>query len=215
MSFSHRADGMRVWLITGADQGPGAAIAFSALKSGDTVLASASDVDALHRRHGPHPGLHPVPVAALTGSRASGAVARAVEPLDRVDVLVNAAALMRPGHPDAVGSSQGMPELNLGSCETLLRMLASTRAVLPQMRQRRFGRVVNLLPACGRALGVGSELAATRFAVEAISDTVNREMSAWCIRAMTVEGAQFDVQPAGNAAPREDVEATRSVQEVL
>jgi NADP-dependent 3-hydroxy acid dehydrogenase YdfG len=206
---------MRVWLIAGAAQGPGAAIAFSALKAGDTVLASDLDVDALHRSHGPHPGLHSVPMAVITGSQAGEAVDRAVDALDRVDVLVNAAVSMSPGCPAAIGAPEGVPELDLWNCETLLRMVAFTRTVLPRMRQRRFGRVVNLLPACGPALGVGSELEATRFAVEAISDTVNRELSAWCIRAMTVEGAQFGIESIGHAPSRDAVAAARSVEEVL
>jgi NAD(P)-dependent dehydrogenase (short-subunit alcohol dehydrogenase family) len=125
------------------------------------------------------------------------AVRRAEEHFGGIDVLVNNAGI---GYFSAVEESdeadvRRMFEINFFG---LARM---TRAVLPGMRKRRSGHIVNIASICGLAAYPSlGDYSATKFAVEGLSECLALEVGALGIRVMLVEPSGFRTEWAGGSA---------------
>lgn len=71
-------------------------------------------------------------------------------------------------------------------------LLAVTRAVLPILREQCSGHIVNISSVAGIAAGVGSGIyAATKFAVEGLSEALSAEVAPLGIHVSLVEPGQF------------------------
>lgn len=135
----------KVALVTGASQGLGRAIAEELAAEGAFVVLSARRADALAdaaREIEAATGSRVIPVAADLGvpGEATRVVAAAIAAFGRVDIL-----LTNGGGPPSLPFEQTTPEqweaairLNLSSA------LELCRAVLPGMKERRWGRILTL-----------------------------------------------------------------------
>jgi len=131
----------RVAVVTGAGQGIGEGIAHAFAERGAKVVVNDVDADKAEA------------VAAAIGDRAAPVVADistaegagalvdgATEAFGRVDILVNNAGISRPGY---------VAKMSDEDWETVLRVNLSSqfytsRAVIPQMMEREYGRIVNI-----------------------------------------------------------------------
>ncbi len=114
-----------------------------------------------------------------------------------LDVLVNAAGTMVLGPVEAVPDElvEGQFHVNV------FGLVAVTRAFLPQMRDRRAGRIVNVSSAMGRfALPGSGWYSASKFAVEAISDALRMELAPFGVRVVLVEPGVIDTPLYESAA---------------
>jgi NAD(P)-dependent dehydrogenase (short-subunit alcohol dehydrogenase family) len=140
----------KVALVTGASKGLGKAMARGFAEAGaDVVLASRHEgelVSALEEvlrgtgRRGKYF------VADLSKrAEAKRLAAQALEAMGRIDVLVNNAGTNRPEPIDAISDEtwDSVLELNLSS------VMALTRAVVPDMKSRRWGRVIHISSVMG------------------------------------------------------------------
>lgn len=174
-----RLDG-RVALVTGASRGFGRAIALAFGQEGADVVvnyqasaAGAAEVVATLQKL----GRRAIAVKADVGSEAdvSALVSATHSQFGRLDVLVNNAGIMDRGlFVDVpVGAYTRMFATNVTG--TML----CTRAVLPTMIERRYGRIVNLSSQLARA-GVGTggfaAYAATKGAIEAFTRSLAHEV---------------------------------------
>ena len=125
----------RTCLVTGASAGIGAGIARLMADQGARVAATARRVDRLARHHNNNP------IAANITSAADHArlSREATAALGQVDILVNCAGGSRPTTVDA---SEEFWDEALALNFTSARRLTTT--LLPGMRQRRWGRIVNI-----------------------------------------------------------------------
>ena len=82
----------KVWFITGAGRGMGADFAKAALASGQAVVATGRNADAVSKALGTPKDLLPVTLDVTSRSDAEAAVRTAVDQFGRIDVLVNNAA---------------------------------------------------------------------------------------------------------------------------
>ena len=176
------------WFITGAARGFGLEIARAALARGDAVVAAARDPRAITRALGTPEALLPVALDVVNERQAGEAVAAALARFGRIDVLVNNAGR---GLLGAVEESSG-DEVRSVFAVNVEGLLAVTRAVLPSMRERKAGRVINLSSVGGFAASPGwGVYCATKFAVEGLSEAMHAELSPLGIHVTVVEPGVF------------------------
>ena len=178
----------RVALVTGASSGIGEATAFALAAQGARVALAArrrERLDALAARIAKAGGEALAVVADFADEvQAHRAAAEAEAHFGRVDILVNNAGVMylEPVDSADLGRWRHMLELNV------LGLIAATQAVLPGMRRRRDGHVVNVASTAGR-LGSpnGAGYSATKFGVVGFSDALRKEVYQDNIRVTVIE----------------------------
>src|SRR5262245_40703387 len=131
----------RTWLITGTSAGFGLALARAALAAGDNVVATARRLDALDPLTAQAPQrVLPVALDVTDHVQIDAAVAAAIERFGRIDVLVNNAGLA------SVGAVEELDDRQLRALmETMyFGPIGLIQAVLPGMRERRSGTIVQM-----------------------------------------------------------------------
>jgi NAD(P)-dependent dehydrogenase (short-subunit alcohol dehydrogenase family) len=179
---------VKVWFITGASRGIGALISDEALAAGDAVVATARDVSEIVSRVGEQPTLLALPFDVTSETQARRAASRAFERFGRIDVLVNNAGY---GLLGAVEEASAV-EVEQVFATNVFGLLHVTRAVLPVMRAQRAGRVLNMSSIGGYASSTGWGIyCATKFAVEALSESMSLELEPLGIHTTVVEPGYF------------------------
>jgi NAD(P)-dependent dehydrogenase (short-subunit alcohol dehydrogenase family) len=179
----------RTWLITGTSAGFGHALARAALAAGDNVVASARRVDALEALVADAPERTlAVGLDVTDRAQIDAAVAAATDRFGAVDVLVNNAGLASVG---AVEELQD-PELRSLMDTMYFGPVAMVQAVLPGMRARRAGTIVQMSSMGGQISmpGFGAYCSA-KFALEALSEALAAEVAPYGIRVLIVEPGAF------------------------
>lgn len=180
---------MTVWFITGASRGFGLEIAREALSRGDSVVATARNpqtvLDAI-----PDGGdrLLAVPLDVAVPAQITGAVDAAIARFGRIDALVNNAGRGLVGAVEETSDAEARAVFDVN----VFGLLAVTNAVLPQMRSQRSGLIVNLSSVGGFVAWPGwGVYAATKFAVEALSEAMTHELAPLGIRSVAIEPGPF------------------------
>jgi NAD(P)-dependent dehydrogenase (short-subunit alcohol dehydrogenase family) len=179
---------MRTWFITGASRGFGALIASCALSNGDRVVATARNARSVAERLGERPELLAVALDVTDEAQARSAVKAAVERFGSIDVLVNNAGY---------GLLGAVEEATAAEVEAIYRtnvfgLLAVTRAVLPQMRRQRSGRILNFSSIGGYAGSPGFGIyCSTKFAVEGLTEALAAETRPLGIHVTAIEPGYF------------------------
>ncbi|MEU4243554.1 SDR family NAD(P)-dependent oxidoreductase [Actinoplanes sp. NPDC026619] len=176
---------MKSWFITGGTPGGlGVAFADEALSRGDRVALTTRKPDQLI----PHDRLLLLPADVTDPAQVGAAVAKAEAEFGGIDVVVNNAGR------GWVGSVEGMPDQSVRDLFELnfFAVLSVLRAVLPGMRARRAGTVVNISSVAGLAgvPGFGYYTAA-KHAIEGVTDVLRREAEPFGIRVLAVEPGAF------------------------
>jgi len=152
-----------VWFVTGCSTGFGRAFARAALAHGFRVMATARDPRTLDALIAGHDDRARAAVLDVTDQdQIAHAVAEAERAFGRIDVLVNNA-----GYGYLAAVEEGDDKEIRAMFETnFFGLAAMTRAVLPGMRARRSGTVINIASVGGIIGFPGSGYyAATKFAV--------------------------------------------------
>ncbi|SEB17033.1 MULTISPECIES: SDR family NAD(P)-dependent oxidoreductase [unclassified Mycobacterium] len=180
----------RRWFITGGTPGGfGVAFAEAALETGDRVVLTSrrpQELATWAEQYGD--AVLVVPLELTDGAQVQRAVRAAEEHFGGIDVLVNNAGR------GWYGSIEGMDETSLRAMFELnfFAVLSVTRAVLPGMRARGNGWIVNVSSVAGLVSAVGfGYYSATKFAIEAITDALRDEVAAKGISVLTVEPGAF------------------------
>ena len=193
---------MAIALVTGTSSGIGLATAVTLARAGHTVFAAQRNPDG---------------AAELRALVAAEALAVTVIPLDvdddasvaravrtvlaekgRIDVLVNNAG---------VGGGGSVEELPMATFRQAMETnyfgaLRCIQAVVPGMRERRSGLIVNVSSVAGRvALAPAAPYAASKWALEALSECLAQEMKAFHVRVAIVEPGVIATAIFGKAKP--------------
>jgi NAD(P)-dependent dehydrogenase (short-subunit alcohol dehydrogenase family) len=190
----------KVWFITGAGSGIGAATARAAVKAGDRVVATGRNLDKVRKALGDI-GSESIAFVALdvtSEAQAKAAVDEAFKVFGRIDVLVNNAGYSLLGNFEELTT----PEIENLMATNFYGVMFVLRAVLPVMRKQRSGRIINISSLAG-VIGFKhcGAYSATKFAVEALSQAVAQELEPFGIKITTVAPGFFrtDLLNAGNA----------------
>ena len=178
----------RIWLITGASRGIGARIAEAALAQGDAVVATSRSAESITRRLGASDALLPLALDVTDEAQARHAVGAALERFGRIDVLVNNAGYGLLGAVEEATADEvrSLYETNV------FGLLHVTRAVLPSMRARRAGHVINISSLGGVRSAAGFGVyCSTKFAVEGLTEALHAELAPLGIHATAVEPGYF------------------------
>jgi NADP-dependent 3-hydroxy acid dehydrogenase YdfG len=178
----------RVALVTGASSGIGAATAELLARAGALVAAVARRADRLAglvgriESAGGLAAAFPADVAKETEARE--VVARVLAHYGRIDILVNSAGIVRPGSVETADPAHWREMIDIN----LLATMYLSQAVLPGMRSRSDGHIVNVSSTAGRYAGTRhSGYTASKHAVNAFSETLRQEVAPLGIRVTIVE----------------------------
>jgi NAD(P)-dependent dehydrogenase (short-subunit alcohol dehydrogenase family) len=196
-----------VWFITGCSTGFGRELSVILLKRGYRVVATARDKSKVEDivAGNPKNGLA-LALDVDKQGQIDAAVKAAEARFGGIDVLVNNAGY---GYLAAVEEGddadiRAMFETNF------FGLAAMTRAVLPIMRAQRSGAIVNISSVGGFIGFPGSGYyAATKFAVEGLSESLSKEVGPLGIKVIIVEPGPFRTDWAGRSlkTPRKPVDA--------
>lgn len=185
-----------VWFITGCSTGFGHELATQLLAQGSPVVVTARDLDALSAFSG-HKNALLVKLDVTDPEQVIAAAAAAHERFGHIDVLVNNAGI---GYFAAVEEGEDT-EIRRMFDINVFGMGAVIKAVLPDMRKRRQGFIVNVSSIGGlRSFPAIGWYNATKFAVEGLSAALWQEVEPLGIHVMVVEPSGFRTDWAGRSA---------------
>jgi len=179
---------MAIVMITGANSGIGLATAVTLARGKHTVIATMRDVGNAGELQkivsAEKLSVTVVPLNVDDDSSVSYAFSKVLAENGRIDVLVNNAGV------SGLGSVEELPMTVFREVmETnFFGALRCIKAVIPNMRERRHGSIVNVTSVAGRvALAPQAAYAASKWAFEALSECLAQEMKAFNIRVAIIE----------------------------
>jgi NAD(P)-dependent dehydrogenase (short-subunit alcohol dehydrogenase family) len=184
------------FLITGVSSGFGRALADAALQAGHSVTGTVRNEAAKEQFEQMAPGRAAAIVLDVTDFPAIAAVAGHLAP---VDVLVNNAGY---GHEGALEESS-LEEMRHQFDVNVFGAVAMMKAVLPSMRARRTGHIINITSMGGFITMPGiAYYCGSKFALEGISETLAKEVAAFGIKVTAVAPGSFRTDWAGRSMVR-------------
>ncbi|PYY18230.1 MAG: short-chain dehydrogenase/reductase [Acidobacteria bacterium] len=199
-----------VVLVTGASTGFGRLISVTLARRGYTVFASMRDLTGRNRSRAAELEelgrneslrLRALEVDVTSDTSVQQAVEQVVREAGRIDAVVNNAGVAYWGLLETftVEQAKQIFETNF------FGPLRVNRAVLPHMRQRRSGLLIHISSIAGRLVLPSMALyCATKFALEAMAETLRYEVSQLGIDSLIVEPGEYPTAIFGNAAEAAD-----------
>lgn len=180
----------KTWLITGCSEGGiGAAIARAALQAGNNVAVTARDLNKISAIVSEYPDqAFPVMLDLNDTASIHEAVSKTMEHFGNIDVLVNNAGYCYRSSVEESEESEMMRMFQTN----LFGLIALTKEVLPAMRNRHSGTIVNFSSVAALSANPASAFyASSKAAVELMSDGLRKEVSPLGIRVIVVEPGAF------------------------
>jgi short-subunit dehydrogenase len=179
----------RTWFITGASTGFGRLLAEEVLKSGGKVIATARNIDKVIDLEEKYPGQAKAFALDVTNyPQVISVVAQTTASYGPIDVLVNNAGYGLTGAIEEATEDEFMPMFNTN----VFGLIHVTQAILPHLRSRRTGHILNLSSIGGLVSSPGMGFYnATKYAVEGISEALAGEVKPLGIHVTIVEPGPF------------------------
>lgn len=190
-----------VWFITGCSTGFGRLLAEQLLADGETVVATARNPTSLLTLGHDSDRLLVLPLDVTDVASIAEAVKGALDRFGRIDVLVNNAGYgyFAPAETANIERVRAMFETNV------IGLAAVTAQVLPGMRERGSGCIVNLSSVAGKiATPRGGFYQGSKWAVEAMSEALYLETNGFGLRVVVVEPGSFSTNFSQRANDESD-----------
>ncbi len=184
-------------LITGASSGFGKLTAEKMISDGHIVYGAARRVDKMKDLE--TKGGHAIRMDVTDADSVAEGVQRIIEEQGQIDVLVNNAGYAEYGFIETTPVEAIKKQFDVN----VFGLTSVTQAVLPHMRSRGSGRIINISSVVGKvSMPLGGWYAGTKHAVEAISDSLRQEVKSFGIDVSIVEPGVFDTgfEKAANAS---------------
>jgi NAD(P)-dependent dehydrogenase (short-subunit alcohol dehydrogenase family) len=200
------ASASKTLLITGVSSGFGRAFATAALDAGHIVVGTLRNDGACAEFEALAPGRAHAVVLDVTDSAAiEPALARVLRKVGRIDVLVNNAGY---GHEGTMEES-GLDDIRRQFDVNVFGAVAMTKAVLPAMRERRSGHIVNITSMGGFITMPGiAYYCGSKFALEGISEVLAKEVAAFGVHVTAIAPGSFRTDWAGRSMVRAERHVT-------
>ncbi|WP_117195966.1 oxidoreductase [Rhizobium terrae] len=185
-----------VWFITGCSTGFGRELAKLTLERGWPTVVTARGKDRVADLAGGRDNALALDLDVTDMGQITAAVKAAEERFGRIDVLVNNA-----GYGYQASIEEGVEdEIRAMFDANVFGLFAMTRAVLPGMRARRRGHVINITSMAGfMGLPSSGYYAASKHAVEGFSDALSIEVAPLGLKVTCVEPGGFRTDWAGRS----------------
>jgi len=188
----------KIWFITGASSGFGRELAQAVLARGDSAVITARRLEPLQSIAAAHGDRAlALPLDVTDAAARTAALKAANDKFGRIDVLANIAGAGAYGALEEFSSAQirANMELNFFAAAEL------SREVLPQMRTRKAGHILNLTSIAGLVSFPGNGLyCASKFALEGFTEALHHEVKPFGVHVTLVEPGAFRTGFAGSAA---------------
>ena len=199
-SAASSSSSLRTWFITGVSSGFGRALAQEALAAGHRVVGTLRNEAARAAFDALHPGRSFGRLLDVThGAEVLRVVVEVEATVGPIDVLVNNAGY---GHEGTVEESS-LDDLRQQFEVNVFGAVAMAKAVLPFMRARRRGHILNITSMGGIVTFPGlGYYHGSKFALEGISETLGKEVASFGIHVTAVEPGGFRTDWAGRSMVR-------------
>jgi NAD(P)-dependent dehydrogenase (short-subunit alcohol dehydrogenase family) len=201
-------------LITGTSSGFGRDTAETLFRAGHTVYASMRGAQGKNREAAEalrKLGIKTVELDVNDDASVVAGVKKVLAEAGKIDVLVNNAGIGSAGVTEAFTAEQAKIVFDTN----VIGLLRVTRAVLPSMRQKRDGLIINIGSVLGRVtfpfLGI---YGASKFAVEALTDSLRYEVSQLGVEVVEVQPSAYPTNFFPGIQTPADTEVTKSYGEV-
>jgi NAD(P)-dependent dehydrogenase (short-subunit alcohol dehydrogenase family) len=188
---------MSTWLITGCSTGLGRALAEAVIGAGQEAVVTARDADRVaDLAEGNINSVLALPLDVTDPAQITNVVRQAEEKFGGIDVLVNNAGY---GYRAAIEEGDDADIRTLFETQ-FFGPIAMIKAVLPGMRARRSGAIVNISTIGVQIMPVGSGYyAASKAALEAMSGALYSELKPLGISVTVIEPGAFRTDFAGRS----------------
>lgn len=175
---------MGLAIVTGASRGIGKSLALRLAERGHTVACLARSEEELRALAAIRPGLLPVPVDLVDRAATERVVRDLLATHGACEVLVNNAGYGLRGAIEEISLERWKRQFELN----LFAVAHLSQLVLPGMRAAGRGAIVNVSSVAGRiSTPFSGAYAATKFALEAMSDAMRIEVARHGVRVILVE----------------------------
>jgi NADP-dependent 3-hydroxy acid dehydrogenase YdfG len=201
-------------LITGTSSGFGRDTAETLFRAGHTVYASMRGpqgknqeaAEALRKL-----GIKTVELDVSDDASVEAGVKKVLAEAGKIDVLINNAGIGSAGVTEAFTAEQAKVVFDTN----VIGLFRVTRAVLPAMREKRDGLIINIGSILGRVTFPFSGIyGASKFAVEALTDSLRYEVSQLGIEVVEVQPSAYPTNFFTDIQTPADTEVTKSYGEV-
>ena len=191
-------------LITGASTGFGRDTAETLARTGHKVFASMRNPETKNRAHAQAlrgQNIEVVELDVTDSESVDRAVATVIGKAGRIDVLINNSGVAAAGVSEAFRPEQATALFDVN----VIGLHRVTRAVLPDLRRHKDGLIINFSSILGRVtfpfFGI---YGASKFAVEALTDSLRYEVSQLGIDVVLVQPSAYPTQMYASAAQPAD-----------
>jgi NAD(P)-dependent dehydrogenase (short-subunit alcohol dehydrogenase family) len=192
----------KIILITGVSSGFGRAFAAAALADGHAVVGTVRNQTAAKDFEAMADGrAHAVLLDVTDTPAINPAVARIEREIGPIDVLINNAGY---GHEGTLEESP-LEDMRRQFDVNVFGAVAMIKAVLPSMRVRRCGHILNVTSMGGYITMPGiAYYCGSKFALEGVSDTLAKELEDFGIKVTAIAPGSFRTDWAGRSMVRTD-----------
>ena len=189
----------KIWFVTGSSRGLGRCFVEAALSRGDRVAATARSTgsfDDLVARYGD--AVLPLELDVTDKAAVFETVKRAAEHFGRLDVVVNNAGYAQIGAIEELTETELRDQLETN----VFGPVWVIQAALPVLREQGAGHFIQLSSAAGIiAMPLGGAYQASRWAIEALNETLAKEVADFGVKVTIVEPGGYATRDGKNPDP--------------
>lgn len=188
----------KVWFITGVSSGLGKQLAKEVLAQGQIVVGTFRKQEQVEEFNNQAPGSSfGVLIDVANNDMIVAGVKTIFDQFGKIDVVVNNAGYGIMGSIEEISDAEVRRQFEVN----VFGVLTTIRQVLPEMRKKRSGHIINITSIAGRigsqGLGIYN---GSKFALEGIGEALAAELKPLNIKVTNVEPGPFRTEWAGSSA---------------